>query len=67
MHPLGQFMIDRSHRARHEGDWVAAAQWRRLHQRADATPLPPEPQRVSRLDRVVAAISFRPRQHPRGV
>jgi hypothetical protein len=56
MHPLGQYAIHRSHQARYEGDWAAAAQWRRLHQRSDATPLPPEPERVSLLERVAAAL-----------
>ena len=67
MHPLGTMLVNRSHQARYEGDWAAAAEWRRLHQRADAPPLPPEPDRVSRLERVIAVITFRRRPQPHGV
>ena len=66
MHPLGQFLVHRSHQAQYEGDWRAAAGWRKLHQRSDAMPLPPEPDRVSRLERVVASLRVLRRLQPRG-
>lgn len=44
-------------RSVHEDDWRRADEWRRLHRRPDALPLPPEPAPApSRWSQVLVAI-----------
>lgn len=44
-------------RSVHEDDWRRADEWRRLHRRPDALPLPPEPEHApSRLATLRGAL-----------
>lgn len=50
------------HEARYGADWRAADDWRRLHHRPDAEPLPDEEPRAGLLARVRSAMPVRQRE-----
>lgn len=55
MHPFGMYLATQSHRSVRGDDWRAADEWRRMHQRPDALPLPAQEQ-PGRRERAVAAV-----------
>jgi hypothetical protein len=66
MHPIGSYIVHRTQQARHEGDWAATAEWRRLHQRPDAEPDVVAPVPPSLIHRVRAAMPRWRRHAPSG-